>query len=537
MSQRTPKNSYWQDAPTPRDQLVLFTQSLESRIPEDHPVRLLDEILGSLDWTAWEAKYHGSYGQPPIHPQIMASVLLFAMIRRVRSSRQIEYQIRHSIDFMWLVSGRTIDHDTISEFRRQNSDQLKNIYRQMIRIAIDMNVAKLGELCIDGTRVLANANRYRTWTAERVKKVIAALDRQLAEALADIETSDSIEDLIGQDISADQLPPEIADLKTRREKLDEILGKLNTMDEQRKKYGKDPDKNPAQIPKTDPDSRTLLNKEGGYAANYTPMAVTETENGFIVGADVLIGNVEHDVLLPMVQEISTIFDVDVETVMGDTAYSAGENLSAAEEANLEILAPLADVKCEANPAPRDDLTQPVATDKLDELPNNPTTKKFDKSAFVYDEAADCYYCPAGKPLPRHGTEKKHRSGSRVILQTVYMCGDCRGCPLADRCRKDPNAVKGRRITHDDHEAARRRQRERMKKPEVQNRYKKRKSIAERPFAVIKAAMDLRRFLLRGIEGVQTEWLWACTAHNLKKLMATEAALRSLSDSQATLPEN
>ena len=59
---------------------------------------------------------------------MMASVLLFAMIRRIRSSRQIEYQIRHSIDFMWLVSGRTIDHDTINSFRRQHTAELKEIY-------------------------------------------------------------------------------------------------------------------------------------------------------------------------------------------------------------------------------------------------------------------------------------------------------------------------------------------------------------------------------------------------------------------------
>ena len=526
MSQRMRKISYWQDPPAPREQLVLFTESLDSRIPADHPVRLLDEILGSLDWTAWEAKYHGSLGQPPIHPRIMASVLLFAMIRRVRSSRNIEYQIRHSIDFMWLVSGRTIDHDTISEFRRKHTAELQDIYRQMIRVAIDMKVAKLGELCIDGTRVLANANRYRIWTAERVTKVIAALDEQLAGAMAEIETADSVEDLIGQDISGDQLPPEIADLKVRRAKLDEILVKLKAMDAERKKYGKDPKTNPAQIPKTDPDARTLLNKEGGYAPNYTPMAVTETESGFIVGANVVIGNVEHDQLLPMVQEIITIFDVDVETVMGDTAYSSGENLSGAEAAELEVLAPVADVKCKSNPAERDDPTEPVAADHLDELPNNPTTKKFDKSAFVYDEEADCYYCPAGKPLPRAGSEKKRRSGGRVILQTVYECGDCQGCPLASRCRKNPEAAKGRRIRHDVHEGARRRQRARMKQPEVAERYKKRKSIAERPFAVIKAAMDLRRFLLRGIAGAETEWLWACTAHNLKKLMSIRAALRT-----------
>jgi len=80
----------------PRDQLALFATTLEDRIPEDHPVRVLDEIMSRMDWTQWEANYHGAKGQPPIHPRILASVLLFAMIRRIRSSRQIEYQINHS---------------------------------------------------------------------------------------------------------------------------------------------------------------------------------------------------------------------------------------------------------------------------------------------------------------------------------------------------------------------------------------------------------------------------------------------------------
>ena len=93
MSKRQPKTSYWQEAPVPRDQLVLFADTLEQRIPEGHPVRILDEILSRLDWTAWEGEYHGSFGQPPIHPSVMCKVLLFGMIRRIRSSRQIEYNL------------------------------------------------------------------------------------------------------------------------------------------------------------------------------------------------------------------------------------------------------------------------------------------------------------------------------------------------------------------------------------------------------------------------------------------------------------
>ena len=89
------------------------------------------------------------------------------MIRRIRSSRSIEYEIAHSVDFMWLVSGRTIDHSTISDFRRKYKKELKDIHCQMIRFAMNMGVAKLAELCIDGTRVRANASRHKTWTAKR----------------------------------------------------------------------------------------------------------------------------------------------------------------------------------------------------------------------------------------------------------------------------------------------------------------------------------------------------------------------------------
>jgi len=290
MSKRRPKISYWREAPMPREQLVLFATSLEDRIPEDHPVRLLDEILDKLDWSDWEAEYHGTLGQPPIHPSVLAKALLFALIRRIRSSRQIEYNIHHSIDFIWLVSGRSIDHVTLSEFRRKHQEQLKKIYRQMIQLAVDLKVAKLVELCIDGTRILANANRYKTWTAERLRKALDELDGKLSEALQEMDSADEIEELLDDGQALDQLPAPIADLQVRRQVLGELLSQLDQMDAERKAIGKDPQKNPAQLPKTDPDARILPNKEGGYAANYTPMAVTETEHGFVVAADVVIGN-------------------------------------------------------------------------------------------------------------------------------------------------------------------------------------------------------------------------------------------------------
>ena len=523
MSRRTRKASYWQDAPMPREQLVLIPTALEEMIPEDHPVRLVDEILDQLDWKRWEAAYNGTKGQPPIHPSIIAKVLLFAMIRRVRSSRVIEYELKHSIDFMWLTSGRTIDHTTLSEFRRKHTAELKDLFKQMVKLAINLKVANLAELCIDGTRVLADANRYKTWTAERLAKAMKLLDSQIAEAMAGLEAADTIdEDLLGEDISADRLPESVANLKDRREQLADLMETAREMDETRKKNRS---KGPAQIPKTDPDSRILPNKEGGYAANYTPMAVTETTGGFVVDCEVLIGNVEHDQFGTIVQTVGANFDVEIDRVLADSAYTTGRNLSLAEEKDVELLGPLAETTCEDNPAIREDPSEPVAPEDLDRLPINPQTKRFDKSAFVYDAESDCYYCPAGKPLEHRTTENTTHDCGTPVQRHVYTCHDCSGCELADRCRKNPAAKRGREVMHDQYEGARRRHRERMKTAEAQAAYSVRQHTGEVPFAVIKTTFDLRRFLLRGIEGVGQEWRWASTAFNLRKLMRAWPELR------------
>lgn len=524
MGRKDAKAGYWQAAPQPRQQLVLISKTLEEMIPEDHPVRLVDEILSKLDWATYEAAYHGRRGQPPIHPSVLAKVLLFAMLRRVRSSRQIEYELKHSIDFMWLASGRTIDHTTLSEFRRRHADALRDVFRQMIKLAIDLGIAKLSELCIDGTRVLADANRYRSWTAERLERALAELDRQLTEALANLEQTDAVEqDLFGEAHAADRLPENVADLQQRRERLAALREQARQMDEVRQANGS---KGPAQFPRTDPDARILPNKEGGFAPNYTPMATVETGAGLIVHADVVIGNVEHDQLPAIVDAMEADFATDVARVLVDKAYTTGVNLTAAESRDVEVIGGLAEPHVDHNPALRDDLTQPVAEEDLDRLPINPQTKRFDKSAFVYDESSDQYFCPAGKPLPHRTTEHTTHGDGSPVIRSVFTCHDCAGCPLAARCRRNPDSPRGREIMHDEHEGARRRLRERLKTPEAEEARARRQHFGESPFAVIKVLFGLRRFLLRGIEGVGQEWRWAATAFNLKKLTTHMEALRA-----------
>jgi transposase len=94
--------------PIGRDQLVLFPEKLDDIIASDHPVRLLDDILDRLDWKAWESAYVPVRGQPPIHPSVVAGVILYGITTRIRTSRALEEALTVRTDFrcewQWLIS-------------------------------------------------------------------------------------------------------------------------------------------------------------------------------------------------------------------------------------------------------------------------------------------------------------------------------------------------------------------------------------------------------------------------------------------------
>jgi transposase len=95
--------SGWAKTPMDRNQVLLFNPTLDATISENHPVRLYDEILRSCDWSAWESQYVLVVGQPPMHPRVVASVILYGLSQGIRSSRVLERQCRNSLDYLRLA--------------------------------------------------------------------------------------------------------------------------------------------------------------------------------------------------------------------------------------------------------------------------------------------------------------------------------------------------------------------------------------------------------------------------------------------------
>lgn len=124
----------WATAPMDRTQTVMFSPTLDQMVPEDHPVRLFDEVLRRMNWSSWEATYVLVQGQPPIHPRVVGSVLLYGMSQGIRSSRRLEWACSYAIDYMWLAEARTIDHSTFCKFRTDFGRELKDLFRQIGRL-------------------------------------------------------------------------------------------------------------------------------------------------------------------------------------------------------------------------------------------------------------------------------------------------------------------------------------------------------------------------------------------------------------------
>jgi len=280
----------------------------------------------------------------------------------------------------------------------------------------------------------------------------------------------------------------------------------------------------------DPDSAVLPNKDGGYAPNYTTVAATEGHGGYILDADVIDPHCEEGVpgeggqTLAAVDRVAENFGALPQQFLADTAFGSGENLAGLDARGVEAYIPqLQRPGSSDNAAHREDLTDPVSPEALARLPVNARTGKFDRSAFVYDSAADCYYCPMGRVLSYRNTQTKPRSTGPVAYRE-YHCRECEGCTVRDRCVS--GQATHRRVMRDEHEPLREAMDARLSSAAGRAIYRRRSWIAETPFATLKELLGLRQFLHRGLRKVRTEWLWSCTAGNLSKLIRHIASLRA-----------
>jgi transposase len=452
-----------------RSQVFLLPPSLDDWVPEDHPARFIDAFVESLDLPALGFEVgHAPTGRPRYSAQLLLSVYIYCYFDRIRSLRRMERACLENVALMWLTGNERPDHNTLWRFFGDNKKAIRKVLKQSVKVAVDANLVGMVLHAVDGTKIEAQASSKTAYYRKQQDEALKRVDFSIAEMERLLEESQE------SGVDSYRLPEELADAKTRREKIRESLAELD-------------EAGVNNLQPCEPDAR-VMKCDGKKVFAYNAQAVTDGKAGIIVGEDVVTEETDHGLLASMIDTVKeTIGDV-AETTLADKGYSADKDLAQAEEKGYEVLVNLGE-----NVDPNDG------------------EKPFHKSRFVYERDEDCFICPLGQTLRFQRTSTARRGDGKL---RVYHCTGYKECPKRWQCSSNK---RGRTIELSEHHEAVARQRAKQKNPEAKAKMARRGVIVEPTFAFAKHVLEFRRWSYRDIESNRTQWSLMCSTINLHRL--------------------
>ena len=433
----------------------LLPPSVDDWLNEDHLARYIVEVVDQLDLSRLTRQYAGR-GSKAHHPATLLSILIYGYCTGVFSSRKLERATYDSVAFRYLAAGTHPDHDTLATFRRRFLGEFSELFIQVLELAREMKLLKLGNVCLDGTKVHANASRHSALSHGHIEKLETQLQAEVQELLALAEKTDQADVPDGIDLPAEIRRREdrlatMAEAKAKiaaraeeryqREKA-EYNAKLTKRAEKEKSTGKKPGGKPPaapmsgpkdsdQINLTDEESRIMPVSGGGFEQAYNAQAAVDTETMLVVATGLTQAPNDKEQVKPMLETLAAQAKRlgKVTGLIADTGFCSETNITACETAGIAPL--IAVAKEDHHPDWRERHSEPP-------------------------------------PPPENATP----------LQT-----------MAHRLKTKA----GRAL------------------------YALRKQTVEPVFGIIKSVMEFRQFSLRGLTKVTGEWTLVCLAWNLKRL--------------------
>ena len=218
---------------TPREQMILWSHSLEDAVAPDHPVRLFDQILKSDAFAEvfkdWRQEYVLTTGRPPFSPRDLSGLYLYGMLNRIRSSRQLEAACHNRLDVIWLMQGQTPDHSTIAAFVSDHARHLKKLFRQSIHLSMSAGLVTLAHVSVDGTKVEADAGRHSVRSQAWMEAESARLELAAAELEKEWAANEERETVLWSEQSPQsgpQSPQRRTAFEKKRAKLEAALASI-----------------------------------------------------------------------------------------------------------------------------------------------------------------------------------------------------------------------------------------------------------------------------------------------------------------------
>ncbi len=230
---------------TARDQMLLLPAAIDEYVAADNPVRFIEAFADGLDLGAagFTRALPKATGRPGYNPADLLKLYIYGYLNRVRSSRRLEAEATRNLEVMWLLRGLKPDFKTIADFRRDNRNAFKPVFRSFVLLCRQLDLFGRELLAVDGTRLKAVNSKQKNFTREKLTKLIQSADARLEDYLARLDRTDCSEDAVSA-ARATSLAAKIASLQERRQAHEALLGELIANGE-------------SQISLTDPDSRAM----------------------------------------------------------------------------------------------------------------------------------------------------------------------------------------------------------------------------------------------------------------------------------------
>ena len=314
-------------------QQALLPQALQDWLPEGHLAYFISDTVDSLDLQTFYARYEGGGSRnQPFHPAMMVKVLVYAYATGVFSSRKIAKKLHEDVAFRVLAADNFPAHRTISDFRAFHLKELGELFAQVVRLAREMGLVKLGTIAVDGTKIKANASRHKAMSYGHMLKVEAELKAQIAALLQRAKAADE----------AEKNEPELdvpAEIARRQDRLSAIAQARARLEQRQRENeldkGRDPDDKPrggrykrefgvpedkAQDNFTDPDSRIMTRAGGGFDASYNAQTAVDETAHIIVAAELTNSASDAAQLPVMLQAVRDNLGQRPKQVLADTGY-------------------------------------------------------------------------------------------------------------------------------------------------------------------------------------------------------------------------
>ena len=344
-----------------REQDFLMPPSVREWLPEGHLAWYLLDVVERLDLDAFYDEYRADGSGRPAHdPQMMVALLLYAYAVGERSSRRIERRCVEDVAFRVIAANRAPDHTTIARFRQRHAERLAELFVQVLALCAKAGMVRVGTVAVDGTKLAANAGISANRTYEKIRQEV---ERILAEA----DEVDAAEDERFGDARGDELPEELADPVTRRERLERAKRELEAehaarvaeheaMLARRAEHaertgrnpkGRPPGKGPGAEPPadakrniTDPDSQ-IMHCRGALVQAFNAQALVG-DGRVIIAADVTTSPNDSHQLLPMLdaarENLQAIgHQKKINCVLADGGYWNHDDIATARQGTVVVI--------------------------------------------------------------------------------------------------------------------------------------------------------------------------------------------------------